>query len=112
MTTPGTTDDVGDSASQAHPSEWPEGLPRTVHLPQSQQIAPDDTDDEITEKLRRQGARISKGTIAPAVFWPAMIVVVGVAVLDRKSTRLNSSHVAISYAALCLKTKSTLFHNA
>src|SRR5690625_6301335 len=24
---------------------------------------------------------------------------------DRKSTRLNSSHVAISYAVLCLKTK-------
>src|SRR5690625_5903200 len=26
-------------------------------------------------------------------------------VLDRKSTRLNSSHVAISYAVFCLKTK-------
>src|SRR5690625_5782639 len=26
---------------------------------------------------------------------------------DRKSTRLNSSHVAISYAVLCLKKKST-----
>src|SRR5690625_6483047 len=25
--------------------------------------------------------------------------------LDRKSTRLNSSHVAISYAAFCLKKK-------
>src|SRR5690625_6761724 len=25
--------------------------------------------------------------------------------LDRKSTRLNSSHVAISYAVYCLKTK-------
>src|SRR5207253_7345557 len=25
---------------------------------------------------------------------------------DRKSTRLNSSHVAISYAVYCLKTKS------
>src|SRR5690625_7092870 len=25
---------------------------------------------------------------------------------DRKSTRLNSSHVAISYAVFCLKTKS------
>src|SRR5439155_20360838 len=25
--------------------------------------------------------------------------------LDRKSTRLNSSHVAISYAVLCLKNK-------
>src|SRR5207253_8690231 len=27
------------------------------------------------------------------------------AALDRKSTRLNSSHVAISYAVFCLKTK-------
>src|SRR5690625_6773397 len=26
---------------------------------------------------------------------------------DRKSTRLNSSHVAISYAVFCLKKKST-----
>src|SRR5207253_6930782 len=26
--------------------------------------------------------------------------------LDRKSTRLNSSHVAISYAVFCLKKKS------
>src|SRR5439155_20374945 len=26
---------------------------------------------------------------------------------DRKSTRLNSSHVAISYAVLCLKKKNT-----
>src|SRR5690625_2714551 len=29
------------------------------------------------------------------------------AVLDRKSTRLNSSHVAISYAVFCLKKKTT-----
>src|SRR5690625_5753457 len=29
----------------------------------------------------------------------------GVIALDRKSTRLNSSHVAISYAVLCLKKK-------
>src|SRR5690625_6375387 len=28
-------------------------------------------------------------------------------VLDRKSTRLNSSHVAISYAVFCLKKKIT-----
>src|SRR5438067_6621926 len=27
---------------------------------------------------------------------------------DRKSTRLNSSHVSISYAVFCLKKKSTL----
>src|SRR5437870_7322531 len=28
---------------------------------------------------------------------------------DRKSTRLNSSHVAISYAVFCLKKKTTTF---
>src|SRR5207253_5783737 len=31
-----------------------------------------------------------------------------VATEDRKSTRLNSSHVAISYAVFCLKKKNTL----
>src|SRR5699024_11747455 len=28
--------------------------------------------------------------------------------LDRKSTRLNSSHVSISYAVFCLKTKKSI----
>src|SRR5437870_10937695 len=28
-------------------------------------------------------------------------------IIDRKSTRLNSSHVAISYAVFCLKKKKT-----
>src|SRR5699024_12118296 len=31
----------------------------------------------------------------------------GFADLDRKSTRLNSSHVSISYAVFCLKKKNT-----
>src|SRR5690349_23359740 len=30
---------------------------------------------------------------------------VGLSILDRKSTRLNSSHVEISYAVFCLKKK-------
>src|SRR5699024_12744043 len=30
----------------------------------------------------------------------------GIAKLDRKSTRLNSSHVSISYAVFCLKKKT------
>src|SRR6266702_7732106 len=29
---------------------------------------------------------------------------------DRKSTRLNSSHVAISYAVFCLKKKTTILN--
>src|SRR5699024_11578589 len=32
--------------------------------------------------------------------------VVGTSLADRKSTRLNSSHVSISYAVFCLKKKS------
>src|SRR5690625_5801219 len=33
------------------------------------------------------------------------------AVIDRKSTRLNSSHVAISYAVFCLKKKKQKAHD-
>ncbi|WP_241155351.1 BCCT family transporter [Brachybacterium sp. EE-P12] len=82
MSTPGTTQAREEASPVSEEIGWPEDLPRTVHLPRSQQIATGDSDDEITEKLRRQGARISKGTIAPAVFWPAMAVVLGVAVLS------------------------------
>src|SRR3989454_156855 len=40
----------------------------------------------------------------PARRWPTMDDVVAV---DRKSTRLNSSHLVISYAVFCLKKKRT-----
>src|SRR2546426_6836237 len=33
-------------------------------------------------------------------------------VLDRKSTRLNSSHLVISYAVFCLKKKKNTQHSA
>src|SRR5256885_5463955 len=32
--------------------------------------------------------------------------------LDRKSTRLNSSHLVISYAVFCLKKKNTAHHHS
>src|SRR5690625_399788 len=38
---------------------------------------------------------------------PAFVLGTRAAALDRKSTRLNSSHVAISYAVFCLKKKKT-----
>src|SRR5256885_10913380 len=31
--------------------------------------------------------------------------------IDRKSTRLNSSHLVISYAVFCLKKKQTKYHS-
>src|SRR5258705_7028892 len=33
-----------------------------------------------------------------------------VTVVDRKSTRLNSSHLGISYAVFCLKKKKKILH--
>src|SRR5690349_23889702 len=38
----------------------------------------------------------------------AVIALLSLLGLDRKSTRLNSSHVEISYAVFCLKKKITL----
>src|SRR2546426_7318148 len=38
-------------------------------------------------------------------FWEAAIAIA--ASQDRKSTRLNSSHLVISYAVFCLKKKNT-----
>src|SRR5690625_6455386 len=37
-----------------------------------------------------------------------LIVGAAAIILDRKSTRLNSSHVATSYAVFCLKKKNTI----
>ncbi|MDN5820757.1 MAG: BCCT family transporter [Brachybacterium sp.] len=81
MSSPGTTEQREGAGEEPRPTAWPDHLPTTVHLPRDQQIADSDSDEQITEKLRRQGARISKGTIAPAVFWPALIVIVVFAVL-------------------------------
>src|SRR3712207_8676095 len=33
-------------------------------------------------------------------------------IIDRKSTRLNSSHANISYAVFCLKKKKNITHNS
>src|SRR5439155_25423175 len=41
------------------------------------------------------------------LFGGVVVLVLVVEILDRKSTRLNSSHVAISYAVFCLKTRNT-----
>lgn len=47
-------------------------------VPSEMHIEENDTDDEITAKLRRQGVRLGWGGVAPAVFWPALVVVLGV----------------------------------
>src|SRR5207249_11521720 len=62
---------------------------------------------------RRQAGHFEVGAALRAAQLIALIDVefvdfdFGVAFRDRKSTRLNSSHVSISYAVFCLKKKTT-----
>ncbi|WP_084499546.1 BCCT family transporter [Brevibacterium album] len=49
-------------------------------LDEAEQLQERDSDKRIVGKLRAQGVVLGKGTIAPRVFWPALIVILGVAV--------------------------------
>src|SRR5256885_12889688 len=51
----------------------------------------------VREQPLQLGATLAEGPIAQIAI-----------VEDRKSTRLNSSHLVISYAVFCLKKKKTL----
>src|SRR3712207_7164768 len=51
-----------------------------------------------------------KGKTVVLLFYPGDDTPVCTAQLDRKSTRLNSSHANISYAVFCLKKKP--YHNS
>src|SRR5690349_24395097 len=64
------------------------------------------------EVLRQQGFRLAVIDTAPAITMAiqsviavAELIVIPTRPRDRKSTRLNSSHVEISYAVFCLKKK-------
>lgn len=48
-------------------------------VPPSQRVEETQSDEEITERIRRQGVKITRGTIAPTVFWPSLILIVLVA---------------------------------
>src|SRR5438477_5588586 len=56
--------------------------------------------DALARLLARARARPAADALAVA----------GGALRDRKSTRLNSSHMSISYAVFCLKKKKTPLH--
>ncbi|WP_220086048.1 hypothetical protein, partial [Burkholderia multivorans] len=79
-----TTDSAGTPPGDDEQNHYLFGAPDPVrlHLPDKIHIGEDDSHEAITEKLRRQGVKIGKGMIAPRVFWPALIVIVAVAVLS------------------------------
>src|SRR5438874_12188248 len=54
---------------------------------------------------RQQGQVLARREVRPGVGAEEVLVAHAGSDLDRKSTRLNSSHVEISYAVFCLKKK-------
>src|SRR5439155_27130633 len=63
-------------------------------------------DDTLLLTFSEFGRRISEnGSAGTDLGAASVMMVMGGKVKDRKSTRLNSSHVAISYAVFCLKKK-------
>src|SRR5437868_13284158 len=56
------------------------------------------------------GVNIGVDLLPESVLGESSIPVLAEESSDRKSTRLNSSHVSISYAVFCLKKKNNLSH--
>ena len=59
----------------------------------------------ISERRARVRALLTENEVSSQQELLALLAADGV---DRKSTRLNSSHVVISYAVFCLKKKKLL----
>src|SRR5690242_20964423 len=53
-------------------------------------------------------SRIVQDAFGPSTGYPEGSAVNGIPLRDRKSTRLNSSHMSISYAVFCLKKKKKI----
>src|SRR3712207_7922773 len=91
--------------------------PRSTLFPYTTLFRSSDTDRGVrcrtsggqapTRGCRRPAPRVA-GPSGP----PHSMVVHPEQDLDRKSTRLNSSHANISYAVFCLKKKATSLHAA
>src|SRR5207249_10594239 len=76
------------------------------------------THGAVVGQSRRRGPRrvVGEGALQKEVEQPQVLlqggaVRVGGVLEDRKSTRLNSSHVSISYAVFCLKKKKKNTHS-
>src|SRR3989442_2221563 len=63
----------------------------------------------VSIRMRRESVTRENGTLIPQRFtgFQRMRDTLQTGKPDRKSTRLNSSHVRISYAVFCLKKKTT-----
>src|SRR5690606_40589494 len=84
-------------------------LVRHHHQAKTGQVRTTDSGTELAEKLRLQPADREPATIRGFI---TVIEGTSIELGDRKSTRLNSSHVKISYAVFCLKKKKKQINHA
>jgi choline/glycine/proline betaine transport protein len=89
----GTPPGTGDSGPQDGTEHRQEGLltadaeqdaysstSLAEDLHEAEQLHEEDSDERITGKLRAQGVKLGPGGIAPRVFWPSFIIIVGIAI--------------------------------
>src|SRR5207249_1365541 len=94
------------AAALATASASPPAAPVPKVAPKSSTERSEASEVEAAEPLRGAPARVvANMTASLAVPTATSVRPVPAKLLDRKSTRLNSSHVSISYAVFCLKKK-------
>lgn len=64
--------------TSGHPVPDLDDNPSLNGVPADHHIEDNDSDEEITAKLRRQGVRLGWAGVSPGVFWPALILVLAV----------------------------------
>lgn len=73
---PAGTDQVTPAAGTYLPDL--DAHPSIASVPAHHHIEEQDSDDQIADKLRRQGVRLGWAGVTPWVFWPALTLVLGV----------------------------------
>src|SRR5438034_3585688 len=105
-----TLKEMLSEARQVVPEEGPEQLQRRLKSGEPVVVIDVRDPDEYRDGHIEAATNISRGflefRVGTAVTNPSTPVV-----LDRKSTRLNSSHTVISYAVFCLKKKKKTKNN-
>src|SRR5690606_40650834 len=81
----------------------------TRFIPAEESMANDDYRKMLADSTFEDLILTNKVTGVPAYWLKQSLELAGISLdsIDRKSTRLNSSHVKISYAVFCLKKKKT-----
>lgn len=77
--TAGEANNIHDAAETEEHGAF--ALHEELTVPEADQIQAEDSDEEITDKLRQQGVKIGALGVAPRVFWPAMIVILAVGLI-------------------------------